>query len=283
MGNLLSRRTWALTLGDMRMSSEGQALDVEFVIEKTDGREPNTCRLSVYNLTKARISTITTQSLIRIEAGYDTISDVIFVGYPKSIKQGRNRVVSRTTRSDVDRVTEIEAMDSGASYIGTRLDKSYSAGTRCIDVMRDAAKAMGVGLGNLDSLGTTLDRAIGPNAFAEGYVAHGTAWQVFDRLVRSRGMQWAIQDGTVQIRRAGQPVQTRSIVLEPGGGLIGSPEVDKDGYVNVRAHLIPGLTPGSVIVLRSEDVSGNYAIKRTRYTGSTFGDPWDAELMLRSY
>lgn len=278
----LRERDWSLTFGNtqIRPSIDGE-LHIDFEVEKSLKREPNKATIRIYNLSEQRRTAITSDTQVVLSAGYLGMTDVIFAG--------QARVASHALEN-TDWTTTIEAEDSGASYSSARIQKNYGANTPFLTVLRDVVDAMGIGLGNASTLGSALDRDNGPTTFVEGYTVSGPAWRVLDQLVRSRGLQWSVQSGVLQLKRNGRPVDTRSYRLAPETGLVGGAKVDLvterrtvKKKVSVVAHLVPGLNPGRVVVLESVNASGSYEIQRVRYTGATYSNDWNAELTLEEY
>lgn len=275
MTQYLDRRDWALTIGQSRIrSSGGDELHVDFDIDKSTKREPNKAVIRIYNLSEQRSQTINRNTVITLEAGYVDLTDTLYTGEARDITNGFN---------GVDRVLTIESEDAGRKYSTATLDRNWGPGTTFQTIIGEVVEAMGIGRGNLSLVVGTFERQDGPKVFPEGFTASGPAWRTLDQLARSAGFRWSVQNGVLQMRRGNRPVNTRSIRLAPGTGLIDSPHKDADGKVTCEAYLIPGLNPGSVVVLDSRSVQGNYQIKRVRYSGATYSDTWSAKLSLEEY
>jgi hypothetical protein len=271
----LRQRDWILTIGRTRIRAGSSAeLHMDFNVEKSTKREPNRAVIRVYNLSEQRSDGITTETQVSLEAGYTGLTDLLYTGTPRSVENGWG---------GVDRVLTIESEDAGRQYSTATLDQNWGPGTRYADILRAVTTAMGIGHGNLDLVVGTFERDDGPRSFPEGFTASGPAWRTLDQLARSAGFRWSVQNGVLQLRRGNRPVDTRSISLSPGTGLIGSPKKDADGKVSVMAYLTPGLTPGRVVVVNSREVSGNYQIKRVRYSGASYSETWQAALNLEPY
>jgi hypothetical protein len=114
-----------------------------------------------------------------------------------------------------------------------------------------------------------------------GYVASGDAVSQLDRVCRSCGLEWSVQDNQLQLLERGKALQEDGIVLAPGSGLLESPELGKGGVVRCKALMIPGLYPGRRVELRTQHVRGVYRIETTHHKGGfDAGDDWGAELEL---
>ena len=63
--------------------------------------------------------------------------------------------------------------------------------------------------------------------------------------------------------------------------MVGSPQPGENGIVEVRALLIPQLSPGRVVALSSRETSGFYRVEKVTYQGDTRGQDWYADLELK--
>lgn len=294
----LFRRTWAISIGALRIAGEGAgggaeraSLDCVFEVEKSTSREPNTAHLQIYNLSRSHRRALEQASslALRIEAGYVDNHGVIFDGDVRVAASRRRAQEHRPAQSRLGRVgsvgdtvdvtTEIEAEDGGTAWRTATVQRSFSPGAPVAAVLRACVDAMGVGRGNLSELG--VDVTLGDvGTYAEGTVLSGPAHRELDRIVRSVGLTWSVQAGNLQLKRAGQALATTAVRLAPETGLIGSPAPDADGYVECVSLLDPGLYPGRPVVLESREVSGSFSVKRVRYQGDTSGGDWYAQSTL---
>lgn len=284
----LWRRDWSLTVGTMRISPSGAAhrpLDIVFETEKSTDRSPNTAIITIYNLGSERRASITSPVEVELRAGYvDTGADLIFSGQARKIERGKKKKRGIAyERSGVDILTVLECEDGGTSYRDGQFNRSYQAGTTLSSVLGDLTDAIGIGRGNLAQHASSMRLANESASYVDGVTFSGPGRRTLDRIIRAAGYRWSIQDGALQVRRAGQPAQTTAVRLSPGTGLVGSPSTDADGKVLCTALLIPGLYPGRVVTVESSEVNGNYAIERCRARGSTFADDWNVEMTLGAY
>jgi hypothetical protein len=140
---------------------------------------------------------------------------------------------------------------------------------------------MGIGEGNLGELGTDATLADGDlSSYELGTVLSGVAHRELDRIVRSCGLTWSVQSGVLQLRRAGRALNTTAIRLSPQTGLIGSPSIDADGYVECTSLLNGATYPGRPVVLESRAINGGFQVRRVRHVGDTAGNDWYNELTL---
>ena len=282
----LFRRDWSVTVGRLQLlpQAEGRELTVKFEVNKSLEREPNSATVQIANLSRTHRQQLEQVEGVQLEikAGYRDLLDTIFVG---DVSDAWNQ------RDEVDVWTNIEAKDGGTSYRTAFIQASYEPNTQVVTAIRACAQAMGVGLGNTESVlrqGASLDSTEGPS-FAQGVTLSGPAWRQLDRLCRSCSLRWSVQCGVLQLRRQGQPAETRAVRLSPSTGLLESPsrgkrdERTREVTIGVKALLHPGLYPGRVVTLESSEVNGGFLCERVRFVGDSSGADWYAELEVKEY
>jgi len=284
------KRRWEIRVGTTRISGQSagdgeaqQSLDCSFEIEKSTEREPNSCSLTIINLSPSNRSALDDAATfpVRVSAGYPDMVSMLFDGDVRTASS-RRRPRGVTNRAEnVDVLTEIEAEDGGQRWRNATVQRSYAPGVPVATVLRDTITALGIGEGNLNDVGT-----VGLNGevatFTQGTTLSGQAHREVDRIVRSLGLRWSIQNGALQLRGGTTPITTTAIRLSPTTGLIGSPAPDADGTVTAVALLNGGLYPGRPVVLESRETSGSYAVKRVRHVGDTAAQDWQSELTLEA-
>lgn len=283
----LFRRTWEVQVGTLLLAGDSvrKSLDLSFLVEKDTTRAPNSAQVRIFNLSSDHRRQIEETANLRlsISAGYEDGVARLFTGDVHVAESRRRRRAAKKkegiqlAQEGVDVLTTIEAQDAGRAYSTALIQRSFGPWTSLVEVMRGCVQAMGIGEGNLSSTGV-------PNTlYPEGTVVSGRAWRELDRLVRSAGLTWSVQDGVLQLLRGGTPLRQTAIRLTPDTGLIGSPATNVDRTVTCTALLIAGLDPGRQVVLSSSMVSGSYRIKRVVYQGDTAGSDWYAQLTLEAY
>jgi len=279
----LFRRSWSIQIGTTRISSISiNLLTVKFSVEKSLEREPNRATVRIANLSEAlrRRIELEDDPQLEIRAGYEDLEDVIFVGDVRD---------AWSERDGADIWLVVESDDGGRSYRTARIARSFQPGTALATVIYACVDAIGVGRGNSTQIAPLAELDSGGTIFANGYTVDGVAWRELDRVCRSASLRWSIQSGVIQLRRAGQPAETRAIRLSPGTGLVGSPSRGKRDprqrrkRIGARSLLIPGLYPGRVVVLESAEVEGNWLCRRTNYIGDSSGQDWYVDLELEEY
>lgn len=283
----LFKRIWRVTVGTLGL----EQIDVQFRVKKTLKPLPNTCELKIYNLTADHRKQIEQQASkgnvqfnpqkipVRIEAGYvDPTSGPqlaqIFLG---ELRAGQ------TVRDGPEVVTELSTGDGEKEIATARLNVSFGPGTSIDQALREIVKVLGVNQGNINTA-VNLLKAKGLVQFSvKGQVLKGNAADHLSDFCKGAGLEWSIQDGSVQILTLGQPLQGQALLLDDDHGLAGSPSVDSKGILSFTALMIPGLRPGVLVSMNSENVKGGYRVVVVEYEGDTMGNDWYAKCQAEKY
>lgn len=234
-------------------------LDINFTIERTLKRQPNTAEINVINLSpdsRAAIEEKGTAS-VTLEAGYKDRISLIFSGDLRDV---------HTERDGATIITKISSGDGEKKHRTARVNKSYAPGTTIKKVIRDCAQAMGVGVGNLNALGSVEFPKAGAT-FPTGTTLSGYVSDELYAILRSAGLEYSIQDGKLQIVTRGKALNDEAIILAPDTGLTGSASVGSDGILHATCLMIPDLIPGRMVKVRSTQAFENILSIQSRGKG----------------
>lgn len=241
-------------------------LHIAFEIEKDETPEPNPCHVEIFNLGTDNRAILSKYKHVPVllKAGYKNSVGIIFQGDMlrcTHLKEGPNWKT-------------ILATGDGALAIQTkRTNKTFTKGTPIKTVVEDLAKQMGLpsnhALNQLEELSRTLSRS---------FVVSGNPMAEVARLLSCQGIKASVQNQTLQIRRAKEPLQKEAISLSTGSGLISSPEMGAHGEMVVRSVLMPELSPGRKVHVDSASFKGFATIKTVRFLGANFGDAWETKI-----
>lgn len=261
--------------------------DVSFKVVKTRKKEPNTCELTIYNLREDRRDQLAEaeSAVVKLSAGYrgrETESTAALQAVDSLLGEdasggsgvgliylGDVRDIS-STREGVNWITTLESGDGEKATQFERINKSFPAGTSLQTAIKEAARAMKVGLGNALKKASEGSLIEAGSEFLNGLVLSGNASKQMDRIVKSAGLEWSIQDGVIQLLAAGESLTDTSVVLTSTTGLIGSPTIGNDGVVRARSLMNSEIVPARQIELTSKTVTGRFRVERCEYIGSTF-------------
>jgi hypothetical protein len=249
-----------------------EGLRIAFRVSKSLGKEPNTMDLTVTNLSAStRASIARTLAPVVLSAGYADSEAVIFRGDARTVIH---------THEGVDWNTRVQCGDGERAYAFARMSESFAPGTSIVDVVRKCAAALGLNVGNLPDMLARGSFRGDLTQYAHGYTSHGRASAELDKVLRSAGFEWSIQDGALQVLKGTAPVQGDAVLLSPDSGMIGSPDhgtpAVKGGKppIKVRSLLQPTIRCGGVVEVRSAGVQGQYRVAKVEHTGDTHGAEW---------
>lgn len=263
MSQLFDRRVTVLVDG-----LEVRDLRVTFRVEKNLSKEPNTLELTITNLSRTTRAQMQKKvAKVIVSAGY--------AGFQRAIFAGDSRLIEHV-KNGPDMVTKIQCGDGERSYMSARVSESFKGGTAVATVLEKVMGAMNIDLGtSVSQLGD-----IAGQQFVNGYTSHGRASSELERLLVSRGFEWSIQDGRLQLLKPGQTNTDTVTVLDKDSGLIGSPEFaspDKKGskpVLKARTLLQPQIRPGCRIRVDSLNVKGEFRAEKVYHEGDTAGGSW---------
>lgn len=265
MENAQFGRFYELQIADLLIRD----LDIAFQVTKTLDKEPNTLELVVYNLNPEHQQQLqsTKNPVVQLEAGYKSNSGVIFLGDVREVGSQYQRP---------DWVTTLSSGDGEQAMKFDRINKSFVNGSTLKTVLTELGKAMpSIGIGNLnEALAQAKIPGAGTDQFINGVTVSGNASRELDRIVRSAGFEWSIQNKKFQILEAGKALATEAVLLTPGTGLIGSPTIDSDGILNFVALLNSDILPGKQVRIVSTLIDGFFRVERATYSGDLSGTDW---------
>lgn len=275
-GDLLFDRSVTVTVGTKQFSD----LDVVFSVKKNLKATPNTCDLKIYNLSKDSRSALETiqdkdTTPVQIEAGYVNATSIIFLGDLRRVDSGY--------QDGPDIVTVLSSGDGEKKHRTARVNISVKPQTSTHAVLTQVVKALGVSEGNLADAANKLSFASIGSMFSEGTVLSGSASREMDRICKSVGLTYSIQNGKLQLLPLGKVLDGLAINVSAQHGMVGTPTVDSKGILKVRVLMVPDVFPGRKIVLDSKRLKGQYRIESTHHFGDTHGQDWYIDIEGKRY
>ncbi len=242
-------------------------LRIQFSIEKSLEREPNSAHVTITNLAERSRAEVQQRPVwIRLDAGYDGQLERVFEG---------DLFHGESMRESADWETKLQVNDGGRAFRFARVSRSYGAGVDAYTALREAAKAMG------------LEARFSPQAalelraqYASGLVLQGPARMELDKVLAPYGMSWSIQDGRLQVLRAGEYRTEEPILISQDTGMVGVPDYgspEKKGQspsLTVKTLLQPSVTPGGRVQVASRQIRGTFRVERVVHEGDTHGETW---------
>ena len=243
-------------------------LRIAFKISKTQQKEPNKSEIIVYNLAPANRAKLQTKGArVVLEAGYTgTGLTQLYVGDVRTVDH---------VREGPDWKTIMHCGDGERAYRYARASESFAGGVTVGQVVTYCANSMGLALGNVATQSSKLSKVL-----QNGWTVHAAASSELDRILRSVGYSYSIQDGTLYVLAPDQSLPLQIPVISAQTGLIGSPEMgspEKEGKpqsLKYRSLLLPGSMPGGRNQVLSERYSGIFRTRAVVHSGDVRGAEW---------
>lgn len=262
-----------LTISPRTTSGETQpVLAMDFNISKGDARNANKAQLKIWNLTKEQ----------RVQLQEKGLEVIIEAGYVQEIKQIFKGDIDKSliTRDAVNWVTNLELLDGGAATKTARINESLRGGQPVGQILKKAAEAMGLDVGNLaDKVSSDGGRSV-LKELVSGIVLSGKADDVLDEISSSLGLKYSIQDKQLQFLAKGEATKDPPVILNAGTGLLGSPSVGEKGTITATSLLNGLIKPGRRVTLSSSVVDGTFVASKVKHRGQTWGDAWTTEVEM---
>ena len=285
-------RAYRLTVGDVLIDAStgvgANSARIRFKVERDVKRVPNSAEFEVTNLTRGHRDALAKlhNVPVHLEAGYVGDLGTVFLGDLRS---------ARTTHDGTEFITKVSSGDGESKVRTASISRTFASGTAVGTVISAMAKALGVKPGNIGQFaGAKL--ANGSSKLTRGLTIHGPVYDELERITTSCGLAWSIQDGVLQIRERGLPVNgTRGALLRADTGLVGDPEVEiatetKDGVIKGQP-LVHGVcllrtdvAPGQPLHVESNAFKGNLVCISTVQGGDTHASSdWTVQWSGRPY
>jgi hypothetical protein len=226
-------------------------------------------KIDIYNLSTQSRQNIKQGYLVQLQAGYNNLVGTIFTG---------NVYIAKSDRNGPDIITSLECFDGGSSILNAVLDKSYPAGTTMITILGDCVSAMGVDIA-FQPDGASQGTIIGltANVFTSGFVAHGPVKDTLNKMCKSQGLEWSVQNNALSIKPIVNSFVTsvKAIVVSQATGMIGVPSQNQF-YTQFTSLLNYQLIPGGLVQLISDNTALNnyYQIRTSKFEGDTYENKW---------
>jgi hypothetical protein len=266
MGDTLFKRQWRVSVGDLAT----EQLRIVFKVTKTLEKEPNTLNLKITNLSEASRGKLKGAGVpVIVEAGYEGSRAVIFSGDSRTIDHARE---------GADWQTVVQCGDGEKAFQYNHVNQKFAPGSQLTDVLQAVGGKLAKNIGNLKD--AFAGKKLPFKEFTHGFVGFGRASDVFDKLVKSSGMSWSIQQGALQIVEPGKGLEAKAVLLNADRGLIGSPvhaPPDKKGKPSVlkcKCLLNPQIAPGRVITLDTKAIKGEFICQKVDHQGDSHGNDW---------
>ncbi len=264
---VLDKRRLKVQVGTILIEGvQSPGLRVTGKATKTLKPEPNKCDLVIYGLNPEHRAGLTKvgRPTCAVSVGYEGQITQIFYGQALHV---------RHERRGGDIVTTISTNDSGDKAQTARVHKSFRAGTKPGEVLKELTKALGVKVGNLNLAVQKLNAGKAASIYLGGCTVDGHAPHYLTELCKSAGLEWSIQDGQLQVLDVGKALASQAIVLDESN-LVGTPSISSKNVVECTTFIQGDVTPGRQIQVKHPFVEITARVEKCEYVFDTYSDDW---------
>lgn len=236
---------------------------IAFSVEKTRVSYPNSCKVTVYNLSQQTRHQIKKEfALFRLEGGYEGVQGVLFVGNIRTVTH---------KREGVNILTEITGGDGDEAFQGAMVNDTIPAGETGAKSLVEKLTGAMTGI----TPGTVLGLDDKP-ANKRAVVINGNAKDELDKLARRNDFSWSIQNGALDVVPNDGFINSVTTVSK-FNGMIGNPEITEKG-MNLKMLLNHAVEPNHLVEVVVEDLSGDtdngggvYRVNKVSHSGDNRG------------
>ncbi len=272
-------------------------LRITFDIDKNTKEKANRSKVVIYNLAPA------TRALLEQP---DTRL-VLYAGYVEDqgalLMASGNVTFAYSQRVDADFATTLEMHDGQVALRDTMVSVGMGAGASAKGIIRNVAGQMNMPVIMADDL---PDRT-----WQHGFSFYGAGRKALHKATDAAGLEWSVQNESVQVIARGGTTARRAIVISPSSGMIRSPERKREGAretAKVRdlttgalpavktvaglkpsydgwkviSLLQPTVNPGDMVKLESIAVTDFFRVDHLRHVGDSAQGDWHTEFDLLS-
>ena len=189
--------------------------NIEFNIQKDTKENPNTSEITIYNLapdTRAKVRK--TDQFCVLYAGYDEYEGEILLA-------AGNIIDSRIDRNETDVKTILTLGDGWVNLRDSVVSLGYSGGIDAHTMIKAIAKQMSVHL--------VMNESLPNRTWAHGFSYYGAARNALHKVTQGTGLEWSIQNSTLQVIQKGKTTKRQAVVLNSSSGMIGFPQETQEG------------------------------------------------------
>lgn len=239
-----------LTIGNRLYRSE--EIDIDFNVEFDSDAEPKIQEISIYNLSENSRNEIVKGSNVILNAGYGEDVGTLLLGNVSDFQ---------LTKLTTDYEMKLYVVSNLYRWSSLTISKSYRAGTRASQILRDILNQFGIEIGEFS--------LVNDISYVNGRVVNGMLKNTLEEIVRECGSRIYVINNIIYITRPFTGTVT-GFVLSGETGMIGSPErievEEQEGY-KIRMLLNHRINVNSVIQVRSSIVSGDFLVVKGKHTG----------------
>ena len=242
------------------------ALDFKFKVKRTLKAKPNTAVVSVYGLKESsRLYLSTPKKLsMSLEVGYNGENELIFLG------EVRN---SYSMQEHAENITVMETGDSEKVMQAAGMNLTFGSQSISFKSALNAIQATipqimsGSQVAAWQKQNAVLAQVNAAILHPKGGAIDRKSTRYLDNICKSLGLEWSVQNGAVTIFSKDTGENNQDIVLDENSGLIGSPSVDNNGFLEFKSLILKGMHPGACVQIKSKNTNGRYRLESCEWEG----------------
>lgn len=274
----------------LRVTNEngGASLRVAFMVQHDYGGHQSYAEISIYGLkTENEEKIFQKYRSIILQAGYTELYGPIFKGQVTNVQR------ERSGPGGVERSIKLFCRSAAQDIDQSFVNITFGPGTPYTEIIRACAAKFGkpvIFQGEFSSL---------PNCL-RGYILNGNTKAALNKLSKSMGFQWTMENETILIIKNGYIRDGETFNFTSRTGMIGSPVVTDVG-IDVRVSLNPAIQIGRLIQIDSVAPQfqfagaywfevprsigqGQYEVARLNHVGDTHSDTgWETQIECFRY
>ncbi len=271
---IITNTNFTLKLGGLR---------IIFSIDKTEGKDPNTGRIEIYNISQDTRNIIKdVGKTVNLFAGYvdENGEELLFTGDITSISH-------QIVKPEV--ITVIEASDGKTSIDNAKIVISQNEKTSGRGVLEKILSSF--------SIGNNLNQIIFKNkTYESGFSFAGVSKDALTKVTRFLNLSWSVQSNQITLVRFDSSDQTGIVLLTSNTGLISSPQrlsgqsrkakdkskENKPGW-RFSTLLFPSINPLGRIAIQSLEIENisEFIVYSISHSGDTHGKEWNSSIEVR--
>lgn len=276
-------RAASLQIGTLRYDM-GAGFYFDFEVPFYDSEQLSTASITINNLSASSRAGIQKNQVVILNAGYEGDVGVLFVGQVASVSH---------KQSGVEWQTKINATAALSQWLDTRINKTYEAGTKAEDIVRDLLNIFGMEVGVFQLVKNAV--------YPRGRVCCGKLKDVLAEIVINEcGSRLLIRDNQLIINNPSDGVAKGYLLTPESGLLMASDDADTTSIASQQAQraskeekaaeektwkrqclLNYHLGAGDQIQIQSRDLTGRFQIVSGKHKGSPTGS-WVTEIEFKA-
>jgi len=260
-----------------------RGLRIVFDVDKTEGKNPNTSRIEIYNLSEETRNTLRDISKnVTLFAGYtdENGEELLFTGDITNISH-------QIVKPEI--ITLFEASDGKESTDKTKIAISQLEKTNGRNVLQRILAQFDIG-NNLNQI------VFDDKTYQVGFSFVGLAKDALDKVTKFLDLSWSVQNNQINLVKFDSNDETGIVFLTEATGLLSSPQrlsgesrkakdkskKNKPGW-RLSTLLIPSINPLGRVAVQSIEIKDktDFTVYSVTHAGDTHGRQWNSTIEVR--